>query len=81
MIEKETSYRAALYCRLSCDDSYLGESGSIQTQKALLTQYCEDNGFAIYDYYVDDGWSGTNFERPDFKRMLGDLEERRKRQG
>ena len=43
MIEKEASYRTALYCRLSCDDSYLGESGSIQTQKALLTQYCEDN--------------------------------------
>ena len=77
MIEKEASYRAALYCRLSCDDSYLGESGSIQTQKALLTQYCEDNGFAIYDYYVDDGWSGTNFERPEFKRMLGDLEAHR----
>ena len=74
MITKENEYRAALYCRLSSDDAYLGESGSIQTQKALLTQYCKENGIAIYDIYADDGFSGTNFERPDFKRMLKDLE-------
>lgn len=74
MIEKENEYRAALYCRLSSDDAYLGESGSIQTQKALLTQYCRENNIPIYDTYADDGFSGTNFERPDFKRMLGDLE-------
>ncbi len=48
MITKENEYRAALYCRLSSDDAYLGESGSIQTQKALLTQYCKENGIAIY---------------------------------
>lgn len=74
MIEKENEYRAALYCRLSSDDAYLGESGSIQTQKALLTQYCRENNIPIYDTYADDRFSGTNFERPDFKRMLGDLE-------
>ena len=74
MITKENEYRAALYCRLSSDDAYLGESGSIQTQKALLTQYCKENGIAIYDIYADDGFSGTNFERPDFKRMLKDLD-------
>ena len=74
MIEKENEYRAALYCRLSSDDAYLVESGSIQTQKALLTQYCRENNIPIYDTYADDGFSGTNFERPDFKRMLGDLE-------
>lgn len=74
MIEKENEYRAALYCRLSSDDAYLGESGSIQTQKALLTQYCRENNIPIYDTYADDGFSGTNFERPDFKRMLNDLE-------
>lgn len=74
MIEKENEYRAALYCRLSSDDAYLGESGSIQTQRALLTQYCRENNIPIYDTYADDGFSGTNFERPDFKRMLGDLE-------
>ncbi|MGN0522689.1 MAG: recombinase family protein [Eubacterium sp.] len=74
MIEKENEYRAALYCRLSSDDAYLGESGSIQTQRALLTQYCRENNIPIYDTYADDGFSGTNFERPDFKRMLKDLE-------
>lgn len=73
MIEKENTYSAALYCRLSSDDAYLGESGSIQTQRALLTQYCRENNIPIYDIYVDDGYSGTNFERPDFKRMLEDL--------
>lgn len=74
LIEKENEYRAALYCRLSFDDAYLVESGSIQTQKALLTQYCRENNVPIYGTYADDGFSGTNFERPDFKRMLGDLE-------
>lgn len=74
MIEKEKEYRAALYCRLSSDDAYLGESGSIQTQRTLLTQYCKENSIPVYDVYVDDGFSGTNFERPAFKRMLADLE-------
>ena len=74
MITKENEYRAALYCRLSSDDAYLGESGSIQTQRALLTQYCKENNIAVYDTYADDGFSGTNFNRPDFQRMLTDLE-------
>lgn len=74
MIEKENEYRAALYCRLSSDDAYLGESGSIQTQRTLLIQYCKENSIPVYDVYVDDGFSGTNFERPNFKRMLTDLE-------
>ena len=75
MIEKENCYQAALYCRLSSDDTCLGESGSIQTQRTLLTQYCKENNFAIYDIYIDDGFSGTNFARPAFKRMLTDLEQ------
>lgn len=74
MIEKEKEYRAALYCRLSSDDAYLGESGSIKTQRALLTQYCKENNIPVYNVYTDDGFSGTNFERPAFKRMLNDLE-------
>ena len=65
---------AAIYCRLSQDDGSVGESGSIQTQKALLTQYCNENHITIGAYYCDDGWSGTNFDRPDFKRMLDDIE-------
>lgn len=64
----------AIYCRLSHDDGSAGESGSIQTQKTLLTQYCKEHGIHIADYYCDDGWSGTNFERPEFKRMINDIE-------
>lgn len=65
---------AAIYCRLSQDDGSTGESGSIQTQKTILTQYCEEQHITIGGYYCDDGWSGTNFERPDFKRMIDDIE-------
>ena len=65
---------AAIYCRLSQDDGSTGESGSIQTQKTLLTQYCQEHQIEIGDYYCDDGWSGTNFDRPGFKRMLEDIE-------
>lgn len=74
MIRKQEKYSAAVYCRLSSDDGQTGESCSIGTQKTLLTQFCKEHKFNVYDYYIDDGWSGTNFERPDFKRMLGDIE-------
>ena len=70
-MEKE---QAAIYCRLSQDDGSLGESGSIQTQKAILTQYCQEHHMEIVDCYCDDGWSGTNFDRPAFQRMIGDIE-------
>lgn len=66
--------QAAIYCRLSQDDGSLGESGSIQTQKAILTQYCQEHYMEIVDCYCDDGWSGTNFDRPAFQRMIGDIE-------
>lgn len=65
---------AAIYCRLSQDDGDLGESGSIQTQKAILTRYCKENHITIGDCYWDDGWTGLNFNRPDFKRMMADIE-------
>ena len=65
---------AAIYCRLSQDDGSVGESGSIQTQKTLLTQYCKEHRIKIGDCYCDDGWSGTNFDRPNFKRMIDDIE-------
>lgn len=64
----------ALYCRLSRDDGNTGESMSIWSQKAMLKQYAEQNNIAIYDYYIDDGYSGTNFERPSFKKMITDIE-------
>ncbi|SBV98534.1 Recombinase [uncultured Eubacteriales bacterium] len=65
---------AGIYCRLSVDDQTSGESESIQTQKALLTDYCKQHNFRIVDYYIDDGVSGTSFERPEFQRMLGAIE-------
>ena len=68
-------YNTALYCRLSLDDGSVGESGSIQTQKMMLEKYANDNGIIIVDYYIDDGYSGTNFDRPDFQRMLNDIED------
>ena len=66
-------YRAGLYMRLSRDDG-VGESSSITTQRKILRVYAEEHDFSIYDEYIDDGWSGTSFERPEFKRMIGDIE-------
>ena len=60
----------ALYCRLSRDDEYSGDSVSIQTQKTLLGQFAKERGFTNCEYFVDDGYSGTNYNRPDFQRML-----------
>ena len=67
-------YVAGLYCRLSKDDGNSVESMSIWSQKVMLKQYAESNSIAIYDYYVDDGFPGTNFERPSFKKMITDIE-------
>lgn len=62
--------RAALYCRLSKDDMLQGDSESIKTQKAMLTQYAKEHGFLVVEIYVDDGYSGLNFDRPSFNRTL-----------
>ncbi len=69
-----TTVHAGLYARLSVEDETNSESTSIQTQKAMLTDYCRERGFHVVDYYVDDGETGTNFERPEFQRMLRDIE-------
>ena len=60
----------ALYERLSKDDEVQGESNSIVNQKRMLTQYAEQHGYVNIEHYTDDGWTGTNFDRPDWKRML-----------
>lgn len=73
----QSTYKAALYMRLSRDDDGTAESASITTQRKMLRSYAADNGFLVFDEYVDDGWSGTNFDRPDFKRMLADIEAKR----
>ena len=67
-------YNTALYCRLSLDDGSVGESGSIQTQKIILEEYAKIHRFKIYDVYVDDGYSGLNFNRPGFLRMIQDIQ-------
>ena len=64
----------ALYCRLSRDDEYNGDSMSIQTQKAMLKHYAEENGFFNCMYFIDDGYSGTNYNRPDFQKLLSEIE-------
>lgn len=66
--------RTALYCRLSKDDEKQGDSESIKTQKAMLSQYAAERGFIVVGVYVDDGWSGLYFDRPDFQRMVSDIE-------
>jgi len=64
----------ALYCRLSQEDMMQGESNSIRNQRMILQKYAEDKGFRNIEYYIDDGYSGANFNRPDFKRMMADIE-------
>ena len=74
-MNKQQHYKAALYCRLSVDDGNFGGSVSIETQKILLEQYCKDHKITDYKFYCDDGCSGTNFDRPSFKKMLSDIDE------
>lgn len=64
----------ALYCRLSQDDMIDGESNSITNQKLILKKYADDNGFRNTAFYVDDGISGTTFDREGFKAMMNDVE-------
>ncbi len=64
----------ALYCRLSKDDDVVGDSNSIVHQKEMLAKYAKDHGFSNTQFYVDDGYSGTNFNRPSFTRMIDDVE-------
>ena len=64
----------ALYCRLSLEDGRDNESMSISNQKAMLRTYAEQNGMFNYAFYVDDGYTGRNFDRPGFQRMINDIE-------
>lgn len=66
--------KAALYMRLSRDDDGEGESASISTQRAILTAFAEKNGLAVAGEYVDDGFTGTNFDRPAWKRLKAAVE-------
>ena len=75
---KTTIYKVAIYIRLSKEDIDRGydESESIKNQKTLLTEYVQNLGweYRLIDIYIDQGFTGTNFNRPDFKRMIKDIE-------
>ncbi|MBR4204509.1 MAG: recombinase family protein [Clostridia bacterium] len=66
---------AACYCRLSDDDDQDGTSVSIETQTKILGDYCRDHGMEVFGFYKDDGYTGTNFNRPAFKQMMKDIDE------
>ena len=65
--------KVAMYIRLSREDMRLGESLSVENQRILLTNYAEEQGWRNVTEYVDDGYSGVNFDRPSFKRMINDV--------
>ncbi len=69
-----TTQWTALYSRLSRDDEGIGDSGSIVNQKAMLEKYAEQNGFSNVVHFCDDGYSGKDFDRPDWKRMVDEIE-------
>lgn len=88
-IKNPEKYRVGLYTRLSNENFELGngevlvekederESGSISTQKSFLKNFCQENKLSIFDIYVDDGVSGATFDRPDFNRLIGDIESKK----
>ena len=65
----------ALYCRLSRDDELQGDSNSIKNQKDILKKYADDNGFRNTEFFVDDGYTGTNFNRPDWQRLVAMIDD------
>ncbi len=69
---KPKKYIAGLYFRLSQEDERQGESASIEHQRTILRKYAEEHGFEIHDEYIDDGISGTTFQRPEVQRLLDD---------
>ena len=75
MSKQKQLNRIGIYMRLSRDDEKAGESMSIENQRIILRKYVAEHGGVIVDEYIDDGWSGTNFERPDVKRLLNDAKE------
>jgi DNA invertase Pin-like site-specific DNA recombinase len=88
-ITNPEKYTAGLYERLSNEKIEVGddkviinsedekESGSISTQKSFLRNFCKDNNICVYDDYTDDGHSGATFDRPDFNRMIQDIENKK----
>ncbi|MBQ2766478.1 MAG: recombinase family protein [Clostridia bacterium] len=74
-MSNQTEKITALYCRLSQEDENKGDSNSIQNQRAILEKYAKDNGFENIQIFIDDGYSGVSFNRPDFQRLLELMEQ------
>ena len=74
-MSKQSEKITALYCRLSRDDELQGDSNSIVNQKSILEKYAKDNGFKNIQFFVDDGFSGTNFNRPAWTELQGLIDE------
>lgn len=73
-VGREPEKITALYERLSRDDDQAGDSNSIINQKKYLESYAEQKGYTNYQHYTDDGWSGGNFDRPSWKKLIADIE-------
>ena len=73
-ISDPMAYHVALYIRLSKEDESEGPSQSVRNQKSLLQEFVKQHKLSVYDIYIDDGFSGTSFDRPDFQRMIADIE-------
>ena len=72
-MSRATNKITALYCRLSQEDALAGESNSISNQKSMLLTYAKEHRFPNPTFFVDDGYSGTNFDRPGFQAMLDEI--------
>ena len=72
---KQSDKITALYCRLSRDDESQGDSNSIVNQKAYLSRYAKEHSFRNTEFFVDDGYTGANFQRPDWQRMMALVED------
>ncbi|MBM6918990.1 recombinase family protein [Intestinimonas butyriciproducens] len=71
---RATDKITALYCRLSQEDANEGDSNSITNQKDILLRYAKEHRFPNPTFFVDDGYSGTNYDRPGFQQMLSEIE-------
>lgn len=77
-IKEPHNYSAALYLRLSKeDDTKEDNSASIKNQRIMLEEYARSQNIKVHDIYIDDGFSGTTFDRPDFLRMIEDIENKK----
>ncbi len=76
-ISNPMDYHVAEYIRLSKEDETEGPSQSVTNQKSLLDDFVKQHRLSVYDVYIDDGYSGTSFDRPDFQRMIADIEARK----